>query len=311
MIQYLAHSDIDPKRWDQCIAQSVNRRVYAFSWYLDVVCPGWDALVDGDYDAVFPLTHHRKGGILYLYQPYFTQQLGLFSKLHLTATLVDQFIKAIPRKFRYADIHLNFMNKPDAAEYSCSSRLNHELDLIPAYELLQKNYSQNTRRNIRKAADQGLYLGRKAETDELITLFKDNFGKKEGQLKSSHYEILRNLLIRCQKQKMGVILGTYTPDDRLSAAAFFLHDHDRIYFLFAASANLARENGAMFMLIDHVIRENAEKSLTLDFEGGNDPNLGRFYKSFGAKEVPYPFLHLDRLPGIVAQGVNLIRKIRT
>jgi len=311
MIQYLAHFDIDKHRWDQCIAQSVNRRVYAFSWYLDMVSPGWDALVETDYNSVFPLTHHRKGGIRYLYQPFFTQQLGIFSRQHLTASLVDQFIKAIPSKFKYADIHLNVMNKVNADEYDCHTRMNHELDLIPGYETLIRNYSQNTRRNIRKAIDQGIHLGRKAEADELITLFKEGFGKKEGILKFSHYEILRKLILHCQKNSFGVILGAYAPEECLSAAAFFLYDCDRMYYLFAASGKDARENGAMFLLLDHAIKEHAGKALTLDFEGGNDPNLGRFYKSFGAMEVPYPFLHINRLPGLVGKGVKFIRKIRT
>jgi hypothetical protein len=84
MINYLKHTEIDKALWDECIAQSVNRRVYAFSWYLDIVCPGWDALVGDNYMHVFPLTHRRKWGVGYLYQPFFAQQLGLFSRDLLT-----------------------------------------------------------------------------------------------------------------------------------------------------------------------------------------------------------------------------------
>ena len=46
MIAYLTHDQIDKSRWDDCIAHAVNGMAYAWSWYLDVVHPGWEALVE-------------------------------------------------------------------------------------------------------------------------------------------------------------------------------------------------------------------------------------------------------------------------
>ncbi len=310
MIRYLKHKEIDKARWDDCIVRSVNRRVYAFSWYLDIVCPGWDALVGEDYTYVFPLTYRRKWGISYLCQPFFAQQLGLFSQNLLSASLVKEYIDAIPPEFRFIEIHLNSMNKilPEGVEVI--PRINHELDLILLHEQLFNNYAQNTRRNIKKAHENDVTIGRKLEADELITLFSENYGRKEGMLKFQHYETIRNLIQHCQKENRGHILGAFNNSGLLSAAAFFLKDESRIYYLFAASAPDARENGAMFMLIDHFLRENAGQPVTLDFEGGNDPNLGRFYKSFGAAEVPYPMVRVNRLPGMVTQGLYFVRRLR-
>lgn len=110
MIRYLSHSKIDKPQWDACIERSVNRLPYAVSWWLDVVSPGWEALVSDDYRSVMPLTWHKKLGIYYLYQPYLTQQLGIFSTQVITPEETGRFLAAIPGKFRYADIHLNTMN---------------------------------------------------------------------------------------------------------------------------------------------------------------------------------------------------------
>ena len=79
MIRYLRHNEIDREKWDACIAASENGLVYAYSWYLDVVHPEWEALVMDDYAAVMPLTGGRKFGVEYLFQPFFVQQLGAFS----------------------------------------------------------------------------------------------------------------------------------------------------------------------------------------------------------------------------------------
>ena len=52
---HLRNSEIDRTNWDNCIAQSANQLTYAHSWYLDVVSPQWEALVDENYDYVMPL----------------------------------------------------------------------------------------------------------------------------------------------------------------------------------------------------------------------------------------------------------------
>ena len=160
MIHYLEHKKIDFSKWDQCIHRAVNQRIFAFSWYLNIVSPGWDALIENDYETVFPLTHNRKFGINYLFQPFFAQQLGVFSDRHLTETLVDRFLQAIPRKFSYIQINLNSLNKVDPAHYSVTSRLNYELDLIHPYQRLIQDYNQNTRRNLKKAGDLNLLVQR-------------------------------------------------------------------------------------------------------------------------------------------------------
>jgi hypothetical protein len=310
MIRYLKHKEIDKDRWDEAVGRAVNRRVYGFSWYLDLVSPGWEALADEEYRSLFPLTHRRKAGIRYLYQPFFTQQLGLFSSAHLTAELLDQFLSAIPATFSFIEIHLNAMNRPDPSKYDVTSRLNHELDLINSYEKLVSGYSQNTRRNIVKALESGVTIGRKVTTDELIGLFRENFGKKEGVLRFGDYVTLQKLLDHARENDLGHITGAFGRDGSLSAAAFFLKDQSRIYYLFAASAPEARENGAMFLLVDHFIREHAMKPFTLDFEGGNDPGVARFYKSFGATETHYPLLRMNRLSWPVRQGADLVQMLK-
>ena len=67
-------------------------------------------------------------------------------------------------------------------------------------------------------------------------------------------------------------------------------------FIFSGANEEAKEKGAMFFLLDSFIKENAQKNITLDFEGSNDENLARFYKGFGSKECVYLHLRRNRLP---------------
>jgi hypothetical protein len=263
-----------------------------------------------DYETVFPLTQNRKFGIRYLYQPYFAQQLGIFSREHLTESLVEQFLLAIPSRFSFIHVHLNSMNKIDHGKFTIIPRVNHELDLIPSYETIFTGYNQNTRRNIRKALGQNLSIRKKVDPDELITLFKANYGRNEVSLKFRQYNTLRLLMTYCLKNTFSLTLGAYLPDDTLCAGIFFLQDRDRFIYHFAASDKNARENGAVFMLIDSFIKEHAGQPLILDFEGSSDQNVARFYRGFGAKETGFKEILINRLPGKVDWMVNFMKKFR-
>jgi len=310
MISYKKHKEIDKQKWDQCILNAVNRRPYAFSWFLDIVSPDWEALEMNDYETVFPLPQKRKFGIHYLSQPYFSQQLGVFSREHITTSLIDQFLQAIPSRFSLIDLHLNTMNKVDGLKYNVTPRVNHELDLILSYETIFNSYNQNTKRNIRKALDQNLIIRRKVDPDELITLFKANYGRNEVSLKYQHYNALRLLMTYCLKNTFSLTLGAYLPDNTLCAGIFLLCDRDRMIYHFAASDKNARLNGAMFLLIDMFIKEHSGQPLILDFEGSVDPNVARFYKGFGAKETGFSEILINRLPGKLNRLVYFMKKLR-
>jgi len=310
MIIFLRHDEIDRLRWDDCISRSCNRRIYAFTWYLDIVSPGWEALANDDYSAVFPLTRGEKAGISYVYQPFFAQQLGLFSVSSPDKDIATEFISRIPESFRYIDIQVTPDFRPEAEGLVLSRRVNHELLLDKTYEEVAAGYSKNTVRNIRKAAGQEVKSSEDVSPGELVKLFRENFGEKEGKLNRDHYSRMENLIKSGLKQRESSVYGAFDSKGGLSASAFFLRDGNRYYFLFAASAPAARENGAMFMLIDSFIREHSGTQSILDFEGGNDPSLGRFYKSFGSHEVPYHRISWNRLPVLLKAGLKLARSLR-
>lgn len=59
MILFRSHSEIDKEKWDACIRESANGMIYGYSWYLDIVSPGWAGLIEDAYTAVFPLTQRK------------------------------------------------------------------------------------------------------------------------------------------------------------------------------------------------------------------------------------------------------------
>jgi hypothetical protein len=299
MIYYLSHKEIDKQKWDSCIQRAVNGMIYAYSWYLDIVSPGWEGLVEGDYGSVMPLTFRKKLGIHYLYPPFFTQQLGVFSMNKFTEEKVKEFISAIPEKFRYYEVNLNTLNKFSSMDVIIHPNLTHELDLIESYQHLFDAYSENLRRNLKKAGNADLLIDKHVNPQLIINLFRHNKGKQYSQIKPSDYDTLETLITSCLQKGRAQVWGVLSKERRLCAGAFFVESNGKVIFLFSGANQVALTNGAMPFLIDRFIEENAHRNLILDFEGSNDLNLARFYKSFGSKECVYLQVKVNRLPWYV------------
>jgi hypothetical protein len=298
MIRYLPHHEIDFEKWDAAVDAAPEGLVYAKSWYLNIVAPGWQALTEDDYATIFPLTSGKKYGLNYLYQPPFTQQLGIFSKTEISADLVQKFLLAIPNKFRLVEIQLNHLNEVRGDDFNVSKRITHLLDLNQTYESIQKKYSDSHKRKLKMAQQHALSVIPDFKTAELIQLFKSNRGKEVDTMKERHYHILEKLAEEADRRNLLIKIGVRS-DGRLEAGAIFIQSNHEYIFLFSATGEKAKETGAMTFIIDHFIQSHAPSSMHLDFEGSVDPGLARFYKSFGSDEVVYLQIRKNNLPLLI------------
>lgn len=64
----------------------------------------------------------------------------------------------------------------------------------------------------------------------------------------------------------------------------------------------------MHFLIDHVIHQKTDDVQILDFEGSQNPNLARFYSSFGAETFYYPMVELNRYSKVTKTILKLLNK---
>lgn len=290
MIHYLRHAEIDKSRWDNCVASSQNELVYAYSWYLDCVCTGWDALVLGNYEAVMPLTYGKKYSLTYLYQPFFCQQLGIFSPEPITDRLLQSFLKSVPKKYVAVDICLNPSCHTDLV------RPNYELLLKNPANVLFKHYSGNHKRTIKKAEKENLHENKRLNMKQLINLYKEYVAAKTPEVKDRHYTILEKLAAQLQQLSKLELCSIQTSTGELCAGAAFVRHYNRHIFLFSASSPQARQNGAMHLLIHRYIVEHAGENGVLDFEGSSVPSLARFYSGFGAEKRIYYRFQRNFLP---------------
>ena len=305
MIRYLTHNQIDTQRWDNCIAQSPDGNVYCWSWYLDVVHPDWEALVENDYETVMPLAGGKKFGINYLFQPFFTQKFGVFSKNQTSEEKIEEFLNAIPEKFKFADFRINSACLKDL------NGINHrniELELKPEYSVIAENYNSNTKRNLAKAKKEDLKISENAQPSVIIELFRKNRGKGIKHWGDEEYERLLRLVETAKDQGNCLVLGVQDNDNQIVAGAFFMMSHNRIVFLFSGSDESNKENHGLTFLLDHVIEKYSGTDKILDFEGSDNDGLARFYKGFGGKETTYQGIRFNRAKGLTKLALKIFKR---
>lgn len=290
-IRYVKRAEIDTNRWNRCIDTAPNGLIYGYAFYLDALCDQWDALVQDDYAAVMPLPWRKKMGFHYLYQPFLTPQLGVMGKA-VTPALLESFLEAVPAKFRYWHLPLNYRNV-FSLRYTLQQRTNYVLDLSPPYDKLQQAYRENIRRNIRRANNARCTFKKDMDVSEVILLARQQPGQTLIMEDLERFEKLYRFL---HAEQRALTYGAFSAEGLLLASCVFFFSHNRAYYIFVGNHPRGRTVGASHFLIDAFIREFAGKQLKLDFEGSDLPGLAFFYSSFGAAEEPYAVLRLNRLP---------------
>jgi len=298
LIPFLPHQDINTTKWDVCIEQCSNSLPYAYSWYLDIVSPGWEALVSEDYAAVMPLTRNEKWGIQYLYQPFFTQQLGVFFKSRQTHQEVINFIRAIPKSYRFIDINLNSKNQFEHLDFKLRKRRNFILPLDKPYDKIAKGYDKHCLRNVKKAKKFN-HLIKPAEPSEIIEFYKKYKGLETKNVGKEDYAMLERLCKEAGKQKMMMAYGVHNDNEELLAGGLFLLSANRVIYLLGTASEKGKESRAMYALMDYMLMQRCGFQVVFDFEGSEIPGIARFFKGFGAEKETYYKFKLNRLPWLI------------
>jgi hypothetical protein len=288
----IQHQDIDFKKWDQTILNSETPFVFAQSFYLNATCPHWDALIIGDYESVFPLTHKTKFGFTYLPQPPFTSQLGVFGKANLE--IEQLFFNYITQHYKLIDIELNVSNKI-ASEFITPKNT-----YILNYQS-QYKFNQNTKRNINKAIENGFIVERVEDADviSLSQKYLNRFLEEEVNLTKSTVALLDDLLNNSIESKTLYTFKVLDKNLTIKALGHFICNDKHALYLKGTNFDKADNSGSMHLLMKHAIEFFANRATFFDFGGGSKQGLANFYMGFGGQVSTYSFLRVNKLPRLI------------
>ena len=295
-IKYIHREHLDEEKYNQCIDTSLQSKIYAFSWYLDIVCNTWDVLVLNDYEAVMPIPWRKKYGIKYVYPPFWVLQLGVFSNEVIDE---NEFLTPLFNTFKFIELRMNTHNNFELYSEFLQLKQCQKLVFNTTYSSTLSHYRKDRKKDLQKAAAADLIEKWNDHPSNLIQLFKNNIGKRTPNIKETDYENLEKLMAICIEKKIGEILSVYDKENKLVASVFLLKHKNSITKLISSTNLKDRKNGANTFLIDRVIFKYHKDFSIFNFGGSSIKSVASFSKSFGAETEKYHQLKMNKLPKVL------------
>lgn len=283
MIQIIHRDKISEARWNALLDTYQHSSPYAELFYLDAVCNRWSALVFDDYRAVLPFCWNKKWGVRYIYQPAFLQQM-MYVGPQTDAETNDKIRMILYAFADFIDLKVNL-------PISEHQRQNYELLLDADYETLSKNYSTQTKRNLK---NKSIEIQVSEDLDDFIVFYHLHTIPKIEDWKTDFSAIQKQLLLQLKANHHLLILKAVAQGEVVSQLAIVKTDR-RFILLMNTTSEEGRKHQGISVMIDHLIRTYAGSGMILDFEGSQIEKIAYFNKGFGAENHPYCHLKSNRL----------------
>ena len=280
--------------------------VFLQPWWLDLVCPGWNAAValkGEEIAGIWPFLAENKAGVSIIRTPMLTPYLGphIFFPSDLKESRIDSFEHetiadllsqmpdakvwhlAMPPGLRQVGLFRHHKLKTDVQQTFLA-------DLTQSEAALFANIKESARRNIKQAEKEIIITADPGSIEQLYAFQQNTLSAKGRQLTYTLSD-LKKLSDACIARNAGTIWVART-GPVTEAIVWQVWDDQRSYYLMGGQNPEANGYKAMSLLLWHSIKESKKKGQQIfDFEGSMDQGVERFFRNFGARRELYVTLH--------------------
>ncbi|MCG8410402.1 MAG: hypothetical protein MI739_03855 [Bacteroidales bacterium] len=293
-VKYIKNNQIDLGKWDNRINNSINGTIFAFSWYLNILCENWDALILDDYNYVMPILYYKKMNQDIILSHKLGKYMGVFSNKILSENIVKQFVKKLPKKSLLTHIIFNKYNKLNS-EWVSKERT-YELDLIQPYYKISEYFDLEFWRGLHIATRKQIAIIKGLRTQDLIDFIKTPKTTTYPALNKKDFQKIRMILAQGLNYNLIEIYGAYNTTNELCATVVFIKSKEKIYTLLSSISRNGTNTFAMHLIINKFIETHSEKKLTLNLENITSINNIDFFTGVGAQELYYYKYYRNQLP---------------
>jgi lipid II:glycine glycyltransferase (peptidoglycan interpeptide bridge formation enzyme) len=178
--------------------------------------------------------------------------------------------------------------------YRQTTRYNYILPDISHPEALWQDLSDNIKRNIQKAGNKYRLEVRRNVAVDLFLQVNDQTYERQGK-KTYWRDTLKKLVETARARNQGDIWGAFDKDNRLHAAVFIVWQENCAYYVAGGGDSALRQSGAHALAMWEAIREISPFSASFSFSGSMLKGVERFFRGFGALQVPYYTISKGRI----------------
>lgn len=298
--------------------------LFSQAWWLDATAGAehWDvALVEvgGKIVASMPFVKRKRLGLTLLSQPAMTQSLGPWLRNYegKSATQLAQqkewmqaLIAQLPPFHHYAQ-NWSWRNTNWLpfywAGFRQSTRYTYILHDLSDESALWKGLRENIRTDIKKASERfQLRIRHDLSFDDFLPLNTMTFGR-QGMAVPYTESFLRNLDAACMRQACRRIVIAEDQQGRRHAGVYVVWDKDSAYYLMGGGDPVLRNSGATSLCMWEAIKFAAGVTRRFDFEGSMLEPVERFFRAFGASQMPY--FSIEKTPSQLLRTVYFLREL--
>ena len=290
-----------------------NIPLFSQDWWLDTVCGNdWDVLLyekNGRLLAAMPLYVPCKRLVT---MPHYTQTMGVWfapeandtkysSRLAHRQEICKYFIEQLNP---YRSFLQNFSHEFTDwlpfywAGFTQTTRYTYILFGIYDSDSIWEDMSGQTRRNINRAKELGIKVSHgDFPIEDFFKIQALTFERQHIVNKQSN-AVLKRLITTACEQEQGDIFGGFDEQGRLHAVAFIVWQDSCAYYIAGGGDPSLRHSGAHSLVMWEAIQYVAQFTNRFDFEGSMIPGVERFFREFGAVQVPY-FTITQGKPGLL------------
>ena len=288
-MKIVERKDIDDKKWNRTVEKSSVQNPLLYSWAMDATSYNWCAVIDGNYDFIFPIPYELKLGVKRARQQPFSRQVDFIGD----ETYFPQALELAKQEFHTFDVRVT-ENQCGEADQEFQ-----RLDLSKPAE-----YKTNAKRKVKKADEVYTYEV-SSDPHALLAMYAENSFLKFKQ-PLSNIDRLDQLMLAYLSNQKGYILNAVV-DGEVYGAIFIIEDKSTTYYLIGDAPESAKKKGVIYGLMNQAITRAQEKRMRyFDFGGSNVGSVAAFYKKFGAEDCVYSRIHWDRAPA----WFKLIQKVK-
>lgn len=270
-------------------------------WWLNTVAGGaWEAVTvtkGGQIRARLPYLITKKLGASLSMMPPLTPRLGPWiapqqgkyvTQLTNEKRLLEELIEQLPdidyfkQNFHHQQINwLPFY----WAGFEQTTRYSYVIKDINSPDDVWSEIKGNIRREIRKARET-VTIQEASDADLLWQLHKKTFERQDDSPNHSK-SMVQKVTNKVLERECGMVLTARDDKGQAHAAILVVWDANSAYYLLGGADPELRNSGASSYLLWQAIKKLSGITNSFDFEGSMIKPIERFFRAFGARQVPY------------------------
>lgn len=293
------------ERYRQLCALETSIPLFSQAWWLDAVAwDSWDVVLcekDGTILASMPFVQKKKFGLNLLAMPTLTQHLGpwirpsvgkMSKRLSYEKDVLTELASLIlARQFDHFDSNWSFTKSNWLpfywAGFKQSTRYTYALEDLSCQDTLWSQFQDNIRREIRKAEGRFKLKVRTDLTAEDFFNLNNLVFERQGMSVPYTLDLVKRIDAACDERNSRAILIAEDEEGRRHAGVYLVWDEHSAYYLMGGGDPELRNSGAASLCMWEAIKFASTVTARFDFEGSMIEPVERFFRAFGASQVPY------------------------